>query len=61
MKKKTILQIYRFSFLIAIVLYLVTVSRFITSSEKQWFPPFMSLGVMFLSLWGYFIIKNYFK
>ena len=60
MKKKTIELIYACIFILSVLLYVFSMWRYIVESS-EWFTFTLSLGIMFLSLWGYLIVKKYLK
>ena len=61
MKKNSLLRIYGANFVLSLILYVFTIYHHITSPVKQWFPFVLSLAIMFLSLWGYFIVNKYMR
>ncbi len=60
MKKSTIEMLYAIIFVLSVILYAVSMWKYIIS-QQDWFTFGMSPCIMFLSLWGYLIVKLYFK
>ena len=61
MKKSKIEIIYMIIFMLAMLLYLLAIWRFIIDTNDEWFTFVLALSIMFLSFWGYVIVHKYIK
>jgi len=61
MKRSTLELIYAIIFLLSLLLYVFSMWKYIASTEQDWFTFSLALAIMFMSLWGYLIIKKYIK
>jgi len=57
MKKKSIQQLYAVIFVLAVVLYAFSLWKYMIG-VSDWFVYTLSLAIMFLSLWGYLMVKK---